>query len=186
MRSEELKRGKRSPVLLLCLGLALLMAGCATNRVAMDLVEYVNQGILNISELEIKALKIYASVTGKNYTTDEKVYESLNKDIIPIYGRFLDLLRNIDPKEDDVRQLHSIYIHGTETIYSGFKIKMLGLEKNNEHLILTGNNKIEKGRIETEKWLEELMTLYKKYGVSQKNDKTDNKLQKKKGKNDDK
>lgn len=185
MRSGELKRGKKSPVLLLCLGLALLMAGCA-NRVAMDLVEYVNQGILNISELEIKALKIYASVTGKNYTTDEKVYESLNKDVIPIYGRFLDLLRNIDPKEDDVRQLHSIYIHGAETIYSGFKIKMLGLEKNNEHLILTGNNKIEKGRIETETWLEELMTLYKKYGVTQKDDKIDNKLQKNKGKNDDK
>ena len=181
-----MKKGKRSSGLILCLGLALLMAGCATHKVARDLVEYVNQGILNISELEIKALKIYASVTGKNYTTDEKVYESLNKDVIPIYGQFLDLLRNIDPEEDDVRQLHSIYIHGAETIYSGFKIKMLGLEKNNEHLILTGNNKIEKGRIETEKWRAELMVLYKKYGVAQQDDKIDNNSQKKKGKNDDK
>ena len=38
-----------------------------TGPAASDIVNYVNQGILAIAELEEKSLESYASVTGKNY-----------------------------------------------------------------------------------------------------------------------
>jgi hypothetical protein len=150
------------------LGLFLFMGSCATNRVSHDLVEYVNQGILGIVELEKRSLESYASVIGKNYTTAERVYETLKNDVIPQYGRFVELLREIVPETEEVMKLHRIYVRGAEDILSGFKAKMVGIEAKQEPLILTANRQIEKGRIETEKWRRELMKMYKMYGVAEK------------------
>ena len=78
----------------------------------MDLVKYVNQDILDIAQLEQKALESYSSVTGKNYTTNARIYKALKDDVIPHYRHFVDLLRDINPKTQEVRELHGIYIRG--------------------------------------------------------------------------
>ena len=151
---------------ILCL-FAFLM-GCAADRAAMDLVEYVNQDILDIAQLEQKALESYASVTGKKYTTEKKVYEALKNDVIPHYGQFVDLLNDIDPKTRDVKELHGMYVKGAEYLYNGFKAKMAGIEKMDPYLIREANQQIDKGRVETEKWRMTLMDLCKKYRVTDK------------------
>jgi len=148
--------------------LAVLAFGCAIDPVRRDLADYVNQGILNIAELEKKSLEKYASVTGKNYTTDERVYLTLKQEVIPLYGRFLKGLRNIRPKTDEVKKLHRLYLQGAESLYEGFKEKMYGLEIKNENIILAGNQKIEKGRVQNERWRKELLALAKKHGLKQK------------------
>ncbi|MBW2053750.1 MAG: hypothetical protein JRI85_16165 [Deltaproteobacteria bacterium] len=135
---------------------------------ARDLVEYVNKEILGIAELEKAALESYASVIGKNYTTDERVCEALKNDVIPQYRRFLELLREISPKTEEVRNVHRIFIRGSEYLLSGFKAKMVGIETKQEPLIRVANRQIEKGRIENEKWRRELIDLYRKYGVVEK------------------
>ncbi len=150
------------------LGLFLFTGSCATNRVSHDLVEYVNQGILGIVELEERCLTSYASVIGKNYTTAERVYKALKNDVIPQYGRFVELLREISPETEEVMKLHRIYVRGAEYLLSGFKAKMVGIETKQEPLITTANRQIEKGRIETEKWRRELMNMYQRYGVVEK------------------
>ena len=160
-------------VLMFCL----LIAGCAidkagtgriiTGPAAKDLAEYINQGILRIAELERRSLESYASVIGENYTTDERVYEELKDFIIPTYKRFLDELKNIRPENEEVKELHGIYIRGAELIYEGFKTKMMGIENNDEGIIIMGNEKIETGRDEIERWNLERIELYKKHGVAQ-------------------
>ena len=150
------------------LGFFSFFMSCATDRSAMDLVEYVNQDILDIAQLEQKALESYASVTGKNYTKDEKVYEALKNDVIPHYGQFIDLLNDINPKTRDVRELHGIIVRGTEYLYNGFKTKMSGIEKKDKYLIREANRQIEKGRAETDKWRKKLEDLCKNYGVAEK------------------
>jgi len=147
--------------------LCFFLVSCVTDKVARDLVDYVNQGILSIAELERSSLERYASVRGKNYTTDQRVYEALRDDVIPQYKRFLELLREINPNTEEVRKLHGIYIRGAEDIYRGFKKKMFGLEKKDEHLIRLANEQIEKGREENEKWRRELLALNKAHGIKQ-------------------
>ncbi len=79
--------------------------GCAaTSPAAIDLANYVNQGVLRISELEQKSLERYASVTGANYKSDSEVYGALKDWIIPLYTRFVDGLRKIRPETDEVRK----------------------------------------------------------------------------------
>lgn len=148
--------------------LCAFVMGCAADRAAMDLVEYVNQDILDIAQLEQKALESYASVTGKNFTTDKMVYEVLKNDVIPHYGQFVDLLNDIDPKTREIKELHGIYITGAEYLYNGFKAKMAGIGKKDTYLIREANRQIDKGRVETEKWRMKLMDLCKKYRVTDK------------------
>jgi hypothetical protein len=138
-----------------------------TGPAAKDLAEYINQGILRIAELERRSLENYASVIGKNYTTDKRVYDELKDFVIPTYKRFLDALRDIRPENEEVRSLHAIYIGGAELIYNGFRTKMTGIENNDDSIILMGNEIIEKGREEIDRWNLERIELYKKHGVAQ-------------------
>ena len=144
-----------------------LAAGCATTRESKDLVNYVNQGVLSIGEFETKALERYASVTGENYTTDQKVYEVLRDEVVPLYKRFVDGMRNIQPETEDVKKLHRIYLLGAEQLYEGFKEIMYGVELGNEKIVRSGNEKIEKCRVEIQKFQNELAILKKKYGVKE-------------------
>jgi protein involved in polysaccharide export with SLBB domain len=136
-------------------------------RMGLDLVDYVNRGLTSIEELEKNALDRYDSVTGKNYFTDEKVYDALRNDIIPEYERLVDLLRDVKPKTMEVMELHLIYIRNSEDILGGFRAKMLGLDKKDAQLIKAANKQIEDGRRANEKWREELANLLKKYGVEE-------------------
>ena len=149
------------------LGFILMVTGCATNKVAIELVDYINQGILGIADLERISLEHYAAVTGKNYTTDQRVYEALKENVIPTYKRFLEELRNIPLKQEEIIRLHKIYLYGASMLYDGFKLKMIGLEQKDESIIILANQKIEKGRIETERWRQELMPFAKKHGAEE-------------------
>lgn len=154
-------------VYVLSLIVILLLFSCATDRLGVNIVKYVNQSIHEISELEKISLKEYASVTGKNYTTDKAVYDALKNKVIPTYKQFLDLLRKINPEMEEVKNLHGVYVHGAEMIYTGFKTKLVGLEEKDINVIQAANNQIQQGRIETERWRDELFKLYKKHGVAE-------------------
>jgi len=164
--------------MVLLLAVCFFMNGCATNRGAEELVNYANQGILSIAELERKSLARYASVIGENYTTDQAVYNSLNDEVIPVYKRFLDGLREIHPMNEGIKRVHGIYIRAAESLYSGFQTKMLGIEKKNERIIKQGNEQIEKGRKENLRWRLELIELYKKYGVAEMKEEKPSKIDK--------
>lgn len=154
-----------------CLVTILFLASCNIdgnkNNTAFDLANYVNSGILNIAQLEKSSLQKYSSVTGENYTTDESVYYALKDYVIPGYERYLNGLREIRTDSEEVAKVHKIYIYGAETMLSGFKTKMIGIEKGDEDITVLGNEKIEKGRVETEKWSKEIRALAKKYGVKE-------------------
>jgi hypothetical protein len=152
----------------------LFFSGCTSGSgriihgsAAVELVNYVNQGLLRIAELERKSLESYASVIGENYTTDQRVYEEMKHTVIPLYKRFLDGLRDIDLENQEIKRVHAIYIRGAEMIYEGFKTKMLGIEKEDEDIIIQGNQKIVKGREDVDQWRLELLELYKEQGVAE-------------------
>lgn len=157
---------------IILLGSLLIYSSCKTGDklvagpYANEVVEYVNQGILSIAELETKSLESYASVTGENYTTDQKVCETLKDFVIPTYKRFVDNLRDIAPENENIRRVHAIYIRAAESIQEGFYTKMLGLENNDEGIIMQGNKKIEQGSLEIQRWRAELDKLRIEQGVA--------------------
>jgi hypothetical protein len=143
-----------------------LMFGCMGKHIPYETVRYINQDILNLSHLEANALKSYASVTGANYTTDERVYEALRDTVVPYYKRFTELLRVISPESGELNRIHSLYVNGAEKMYNGFKAKMMGIEKKDENLIRIANQQIETGRDETLLWRSELGRFLEKSAVT--------------------
>jgi hypothetical protein len=156
-----LKRVGLITTLMLCV----VLIGCATDPVAIDLTNYVNQGVLQIAELEQKSLERYASVTGPNYKSDEEVYAALNDRVIPLYTRFLRGLRKIKPETQEVRELNHVYILGAESLLDGFKTLKIAIEEKDRNLIKVVNEELGKGRLENEKWRRELTVLANKHGV---------------------
>jgi hypothetical protein len=144
----------------------LFLVGCATDPVATDLAGYLNQGVMNIAELERKALDRYAAVTGNNYTSDESVYNALKDHVIPLYRRFLEGLRNLRPETNEVRDLNRLYVQAAQSMYDGFKLKMVGIEQNETNIVIAGNQKIEEARIQSEKWRSELTALANKHDLA--------------------
>ncbi len=157
--------GRHARLLLLLLALLFANLGCATDKVAIDLTNYLNQGVLNIAELEEKSLARYASVTGSNYKNDQTAYEALRDYVIPLYKRFLRGLRALQPATEEVRNLNRIYLDGADSLLEGFKLVMLAIEKQDGSLIRPANEYLEKGRLENERWRNELIALASKHGV---------------------
>ena len=134
------------------------MLSCTSGQVSRDMVSYINEDLMNISQLESLAFKHYAAVTGDNYTTDQAVYLALKTDVIPYYKRFYELLKEISPKDPNLSRAHALYIYGASDILNGFKAKMIGLEGNDEDLVRLANLQIESGAREVDKWR---IALYK-------------------------
>jgi hypothetical protein len=169
MSGREIRRhlsGKtKITILIFTLALACVSTGCATDKVALDLTNYLNQGVLNIAELEEKSLAHYASVTGTHYKDDQTAYEALRDYVIPLYKRFVRGLRAIHPETEEVRNLNRIYIDGADSLLEGFKLVMLAIETQDGSLIRPANEYLEKGRLENERWRKELIALADKHGV---------------------
>jgi hypothetical protein len=150
---------------ILFLNVACACAGCATDNVGIDLTNYLNQGVLNIAELEEKSLAHYASVTGSNYKNDQTTYEALRDYVIPLYKRFIRGLRALQPETEEVRTLNRIYIDGADSLLEGFKLILLAIETQDSSLIRPANDYLEKGRLENERWRKELIALASKHEV---------------------
>ncbi len=155
-----------------------LFSGCASDKsytggklitgpAAADIVNYVNQGLISIAELEQKSLERYASVTGENATTDRKLYETLRDFVVPTYKRFVTGLKNIPVENQEVREVHAIYIKAAESTLEGFQTIMIGSENSDVTIIKQGNKKLEEGRAGIDKWRAELNELYVKHGVAE-------------------
>jgi hypothetical protein len=165
-------------LLFISICIILLFLGCSSDKsytggklitgpAANDIVNYVNQGLISIAELEEKSLESYASVTGENATTDKKLLETLRDFVIPTYKRFVTGLKNIPIENQEVRQVNAIYIKAAEMKLEGFQTIMLGLENNDIAIIQQGNKKLDEGSAELDRWRTELNELYKKHGVAQ-------------------
>ena len=106
---------------LIFIGILVLFSSCISDKnyvggklisgpAATAIVNYVNQGLIPIAELEQRSLESYASVTGENATTDRKLFETLRDFVVPTYKRFVTGLKNIPIENQDVRQVNAIYM----------------------------------------------------------------------------
>jgi len=142
-----------------------LIASCAVDPKKENLVNYVNRDMLSIAQIEKVAFERYAMVVGKNYTTDQAVYEALRDEVIPVYKRFTTLLNQIRPEDEQVAKVHGFYIKGSRKVLKGFELKLHGIAGNDDHVIGLGNKKIAEGFQDNQKWHEQLMALTKELGL---------------------
>ena len=154
----------RVAVMIMCLWLL----GCAPGVVEKDLVDYINQDVMGVAAVEQAALARYAAVSGDNYISDQRLYDTLKREVVPTFTEYVNVLHRIEPETDAVKQLHATFIDGAEYRLRGFQTIMGGIRAQDAQVIRAANNLLEKGALELEKWRIELQQLYATYGIRQK------------------
>jgi hypothetical protein len=143
----------------------IFISSCAVDPKKETLVNYVNHDILSIAQIELEAFERYAAVTGKNYTTDQAVYNALQDEVIPVYKRFLHLLNRVRLEDDEVARAHGFYLKGSKKILRGFELKLYGIADKDDTVTLLGNKKIDEGIRDTLKWREQILALKESRGL---------------------
>jgi len=138
-----------------------LFVGCAVDPKKESLVNYVNSDILAIASIESVAFERYATVTGKNYTTDQAVYIALRDEVIPVYKRFNNLLNQVRIDDEVVARVHGHYVKGSRKILKGFETKLYGISAKDDTVTELGNKTIDAGIKEALVWREEILALAK-------------------------
>ncbi|MDZ5471331.1 hypothetical protein SM124_06180 [Bacillus sp. 31A1R] len=123
-----------------------ILTGCFGNPVQDDLLNYINEEIQPLADLETKAMDAYDSVTGANYTDDQTTYNTIKDEVVPTYRDFIDKLEAIKPETEEVSKLHEQYIDAANMQHSAFIIILDALEKADTGLITEANDKLAEAR----------------------------------------
>jgi hypothetical protein len=126
--------------------LLFLLAGCFSNPVQDDLLVYVNEDLVKVTELEEHAVSSYESVTGVNYTDDFTLYDALINEVIPTYQEFTKELEAIEVETDEVREIHEDYIEAANLQYNAFVKILTALENQDRQLIEEANGMLDEAR----------------------------------------
>nr|WP_082892061.1 hypothetical protein [Sutcliffiella horikoshii] len=144
----------------------MLLSACSTTDSEKDdLINYINTELPKVAELEFEAIDSYGSVSGQNYTDDWTMYEIIDTVTIPAYEEFITKLESIRPKTEAVREIHEIYIEGSNAQLQGFKKIRVALEQQDYDKVFEANEHLDEGRAKIRQFQIKLEDLMHEHGV---------------------
>ncbi|CAG9620167.1 hypothetical protein [Sutcliffiella rhizosphaerae] len=154
-------------LVLVCL---FVLSACGSDPIKEDLMSYVNVELLEISSIEREAIDSYSSVSGENYTDDWTMYETMDTISIPTYESFVVKLESIRPQTKELREIHEIYIEGSNAQLQGFKMIRVALKLQSHDKVFEANELLDKGRTKIRQFQTELEDLMEAYNVEYENE----------------
>jgi len=144
----------------------LVFAGCS-NPVKEDLLNYINNELPKVGELENIAVAAWDSVSGNNYTDDYTMYDTLTEIVIPKYREFLTGMESITVrlKTSEVRALNEKYIDAITSTNSAFVMLKNILETQDGSRMAEANERLDRGRRLVREWQVEIQDLCRKNGI---------------------
>lgn len=125
---------------------SLFLLGCGQDPVQKDLLDYLNNKMPALADMESEVISNYDSVTGANYTSDEEMYTMLTEKVIPKYRDFISELEEIQPQTQEVSELHELYISAVNKQYNAVVQIVAALESQDTNLVVEANEKLNEGR----------------------------------------
>ena len=92
-----------------------------SKAVAQDLKNYVFNDLKNINPDELKALRAFDEVTGKNFTTESSTFSTVRDTVIPSYARFVQRAEAIQPKTPEVQAVHKVFVQSAKVKALAFR-----------------------------------------------------------------
>ncbi|WP_243061113.1 hypothetical protein [Nocardioides sp. SR21] len=104
-----------------------------------------------LGEREEELLERYASVQGANYTTDRAMYRVVSTDL-PEWVQLSDDFQQIEVEDDELADIHDVYIEATAARIRGFTLLLSGLENFDRRAIADANDAIGEGNQLVREW----------------------------------
>lgn len=138
------------------------------SKIQDAILEYVNEDILTMGELEGKMLESYSSVSGTNYINDEIMYNELVSTTIPTIKQLNDEAIRVGNNltTPELITVHKKYIDYTSELNTAFTMMQLALERQDIDMITKANDKLVVANNAVSDWKAQILTLAEQYGVS--------------------
>lgn len=122
-----------------------------------ELKSYKNQ-LSNLIKAETEIVNGWSSVSGKNYTTDEAMYNKLVI-LLPKVNAFIGRIEAIQPNNSKIYNAHRLYVDGWNYQFQGFTMAMAALENQDYSQMTQANSYLAKGRAKITAFTRTLKTL---------------------------
>ena len=137
------------------------------NTDQQELIDYINNGISELSALESSMLNSYNSVSTDNYTDDETMYNEIKNNTI-VYARDLqskafEIAAGI--KSEKVKDLHDLYIDFASGYFSAMGYLLTGLENSDREYVLKCNECITEANKAVSQFREDIVSLMEELNV---------------------
>jgi hypothetical protein len=142
-----------------------ILSGCGNDPVQEDLLEYLNEELPAISDIELDAVNAYQSVTGVNYQDDYIMYDTLVYDVVPTYQQFLDELEAIELETEELREIHETYIDGANLQYNAFVRIITALEEQDFGKIEEANEMLNDARKQMRDFNNQIVQIAEEHSV---------------------
>ncbi|WP_026893707.1 hypothetical protein [Clostridiisalibacter paucivorans] len=141
--------------------------GC-TESLKEQLLDYVNIALPPAITLENEALEKY-SIAFKEYSDDtNKLYLSLEKNIIPKYEEFVGALNEIETKSPEITNIHQLYIKGANKQLEALIILKNGYKEKDNKKILAADKLLEESRKYMKEFKDAIVELAEEYNIDYK------------------
>lgn len=156
---------KRNVRIGICIAAGLIIALIlifSQNPVKDDLIDYVNNDMQSVAELESRTIDLFEEAKKQS---DLEMYLMLRDEILPIALQWQEEAENIEVETKEVRELHEIYIRKVNETYNAMTISLSALENQDYTLVAQANEKMSLVRTLERDFLAKLDELMKKHGV---------------------
>lgn len=124
---------------------SILLAGCLSDPIHDDLLNYLNKELKHAVQLERKAVNAYEAVSVPT-VSNQAILDALTLEVIPTYKHLIEEVKAVEIETKELEKIHNLYVAGIEKQYAGFLKFVEGLEKDDPNLIDEGNVLLEEGR----------------------------------------
>ena len=141
------------------------LAGCGSDPVQDDLINYINKQLPTIAALEEKVTSEYQAVKTDSNADDATFGAKLKDVIIPAAAELIAKAKATVPATEEVKKVHDKYIASMTTQSEAFAILLDAAGKSDEKLVKTANDKLKEAEKLSKEYLADLETLKKDHGV---------------------
>lgn len=141
------------------------LAGCGSDPVQDDLINYINNQLPAIATLEDKVTSEYQAIK-KDSNADDAAFAAKLKDvIIPASDELIAKSKATVLATEEVKKLHDKYIASMTKQSEAFAILLDAAKNSDENLVKTANDKLTEAENLSKEYLADLETLKKDHDV---------------------
>lgn len=144
--------------------IAVVALSSGEDEVQNDILNYVNEEISDISDIQDKVYEAYENAR-ENSEDDAEFYDMLLEDVIPSSQELIDDAESISPETPEVQEIHEFYISAVNEQHNGFTMLLAAIENYDTAQIAEANEKLNSARKNMRTYDKKLDALAKEHGV---------------------
>ena len=98
----------------------ILLLGCG-DQVSKDLENYIENQMPALETAEENIINSFNSELNNKSSGDDALLKALNEEVIPCSDELIEAAKAVEPKTDELNQVHAIYIDAMTSQNQGFK-----------------------------------------------------------------